>query len=705
MRSLRYILSLFLLGLAGPTAQAAHTHASLLLSSDEASPGATVLAGVRLQMDPHWHTYWKNPGLGTPTKIDWQLPKGVEAGEVRWPIPQKTIDQDVTTYTYSDAVVLLVPLKLAANLPPGPLQLKADVSWLECEVQCVPGQGAVEATLKVGPEDKASKDAALLANWEKKLPLPAAPPGARAYWEAAATGDLRPLVLEWKTSVTNADFFPLASDDFEVQGAATKLQSDTGTVRIRKQVKKVVGDWPKSVSGLLVEESAGSQHGYEATLAVVQSGNIASTPEPQTGLAAGAAPQAPALWKMLVYAFIGGLILNVMPCVLPVLALKVLGFVAQGRDDPHRARKLGLIYGLGVLVSFLALAAIVIALHAGWGFQFGNPYFLVVMTTLVTLIALNLFGVFEVHLGGRAMDAAAKLSSKHGASGAFFNGLLATVLATSCTAPFLGAAVGFASVQRPAIVLLVLGTVGIGLAAPYVVLSWQPSWLKFLPKPGAWMERFKVAMGFPMMAAAVWLFSLTALHYGERSFWLAIFLVFVGMAAWVYGEFAQRNRSHPALAIAWSVAIIASGYAFALESHLRWREPMAPGTSVASENEPGGIQWQRWTRAAVAEARTQGRPVLVDFTAKWCLTCNTIVKPALESASVKEKVRQLNVATFLGDYTGLPQEIREELKRYGKDGVPLVLVFPKKENAPAIVLPEAMTPGMIVNALERAATL
>ncbi len=698
----------FFLGLICQGVQAAHTHPSLLLSAEEARPGTTILAGVQLQMDPHWHTYWKNPGLGTPTKIDWQLPKGVTAGEVRWPIPEKIVDQDITTYTYSDTVVLLVPLKLAPDLPKGPIQLKAAVSWLECEVQCVPGQGPVEANLKIGPEDKLSQNAALLAAWEKKLPLQSPPAAAQASWEKAAAGDVRPLVIEWKTETgpTNADFLPYESEGYEVQGTNTLLQAPAGTVRIRKDVKRAGTQWPDKLSGVLLDESPSGKRGYEATLEIGQGTAIPDNSQERNGSSPAAPSQA--LWQALLKAFIGGLILNLMPCVLPVLALKILGFVSQGQGDPGRARKLGLIYGLGVLVSFLALALMVIAIQAaghkaGWGFQFGNPYFLVIMTTLVTLIALNLFGVFEVTLGGRAMNAASALSSKHGASGAFFNGLLATVLATSCTAPFLGAAIGYAFAQPPLIVLLVLGTVGVGLAAPYVILSWQPAWLKFLPKPGAWMERFKVAMGFPMMAAAVWLFSLTAPHYGDRAYWLAIFLVFVGLAAWVYGEFAQRNRVRPGVAVGVAIAILSGGYALAMESHLRWRQPLAPGSSMASENEPGGIQWQRWSRAGVTAARAEGRPVLVDFTAKWCLTCNTIVKPALESASVKQKVRELDVAPFLGDYTAFASDITEELNRYGRAGVPLVIVFPKKADAPAIVLPEALTPGMIVSALERAA--
>lgn len=684
-------------------ASAAHTQASLVLSADSARPGETVTAGVVMRMDSTWHTYWRNSGAsGMPTRIDWKLPPGITAGEVQWPVPEILIESDFTTYIYKDTTVLLVPLKLANDLKPGQVQLNADVSWLECAVQCVPGDAKVQASLTIGPENKPSASAAMLKEWEARLPQKDNTFGAKGSWEGPAKGDLRTLLIEWgsKQAANNPDFLPYSSEQFEVGGAVKRLGADAGQVRISKEVKKLSGDWPREIPGVAVQVANGKKEACEAVLKPGQttaiSGEVAAEPKKSLGM-------------MLLYAFIGGLILNVMPCVLPVIALKILGFVSQGHNEPRQARKLGLIYGLGVIVSFLAIAALVIVAKAagqkaGWGFQFGNPYFLIAMTTLVTLIALNLFGVFEVQLGGGAMDAAAKLSSKHGASGAFFNGLLATVLATSCTAPFLGAAIGFAFAQPPLIILLVLATVGLGLAAPYVVLSWQPGWLKWLPRPGPWMERFKVAVGFPMLAAAVWLFSIAALHYGERSWWLAIFLVFVAVAAWIYGEFVQRHRRNIGMALVAVALVLFNGYWFVLEGQLKWRSPAASsGPNKTIEVAAGGIQWQPWSRQAVEKAQAEGRPVLVDFTAKWCLTCNTIVKPALESSSVREKVRQLNAAAFLGDYTGFSDEITDELNRYGRAGVPLVLVFPKVAGARPIVLPEAITPGMVVKALEQAA--
>jgi thiol:disulfide interchange protein len=709
--ALNFLATILLFCLAALSAQAAHTHARLVLAADMVRPGDTIVAGLHLQMDSGWHTYWQNPGAsGIATTIDWKLPPGVTAGAPQWPVPEKLPEKELTTYIYRDEVVVLVPLKLAADLRTGTISIKAAVSWLECDVQCVPGHASVQADLNVGTETKASPDAGLIAAWEKKLPKQGAAVAARAWWEKPPTGDLRPVIIEWRSGGGErqaADFFPDASDNFEVQPQVEQLPAEGGAIQIRKEIKKLSGDWPGHISGLLVEGSGAGKQAYLASLELASADARALVATPPGGDAIGVSPT-PALWKMLIYAFVGGLILNIMPCVLPVIALKILGFVGQAKDNPRRARLLGLVYAAGVLVSFLALAGLVLGVKAaghkaGWGIQFSSPYFLIAITTLVTLIALNLFGVFEVHLGGRTMDAAANLSAKHGAAGAFFNGLLATILATSCTAPFLGAAVGFAFApsQTATTTLLVFLTVGIGLAFPYVLLTWQPGWLKLLPKPGLWMERFKIAMGFPMLAAAVWLFSLVTVYYAERSWWLAIFLVMVAVAAWIYGEFIQRHRARPVLAAAAIVLVLFAGYAYALEGHLRWREPVTQDKPTnSSEREANGVPWEPWSPAAVARARAEHRPVLVDFTAKWCLTCNTIVKPALESSSVQRKLQELNALPLLGDYTRFPDEITEELSRHGRAGVPLVLVYPADPNKPPIVLPEALTPGMVVNALE-----
>jgi len=718
--------------LAALTAQAAHTQVRLILSADAARPGDTIWAGVDMKMEPGWHTYWKNPGAaGLATKIEWQLPPGVIAGEIQWPLPEKLPPAEVTTYGYNDEVMLIVPLKLASDLKPGTLDLKAKVSWLECKEACIPGNASVEATLNIGTETKPSTDVALIQSWQKKAPLSADKNIlVRAWWEKPANGDTRPLMIEfnWLTLTVafkpeSIDFFPYASDDFEVQAAAEKLAD----FRFRKLVKKFSGDWPKEISGVIVVEVNGRRQGYQVKLPIADqapAGETASTQtssESRTGvppvsnfsgqnMETGGTPVLPSqsLWEMLLYAFIGGLILNIMPCVLPVIALKILGFINHAQHEPHRVRALGLIYAAGVLVSFLALAAVVIGVkaaghRAGWGMQFGSPVFVVCLTTLVTLVALNLFGVFEVTLGGRVLSAAGQLASKQGAVGAFFNGVLATALATPCTAPFLSIALGFAFAQKAPVIVLMFLAVGAGLAAPYVALSWNPIWLKFLPKPGAWMENFKIAMGFPMLLTAVWLFNLAADNYGKGVLWLGIFLVLVAFAAWIFGAFVQRGRAGKGVAVVIVLMLLIGGYAFALENQLHWREPVvvtdAAGISKAS---PDGIDWRPWSPAAVAKAQAAGRPALVDFTADWCLTCQVNKKIAIEIPSVRKKLKEINAVALVGDYTHFPDSITAELNRFNRAGVPLVLVYPKNPDAQPIILPQILTPGIVLDALDQA---
>jgi thiol:disulfide interchange protein DsbD len=706
--------------LAAIAAHAAHTQVRLILSADTAKAGDTVLAGVDLKMEPGWHTYWKNPGAaGMATKIEWQLPPGVTAGEIQWPLPEKLPPAEVTTYGYDNEVVLLVPLKLAADLKPGPLDLKAKVSWLECKEACIPGSGDVENTLNIGYETKPSDDATIIESWQGKVPRPIqAWPGwsVRLWWEKPANGDTRPLIIEGVYEgdlagklPNNFDFFPDANDDFEIQAANQTVPGTKSLFCFRKLVKKFSGDWPKEISGVLVFGSSSSSlktvdSGFEIKLPISDQASVGETIPAQTSSArrTGVPPvsnfsgqnmetgKMPVLPLMLLYAFIGGLILNIMPCVLPVIALKILGFVGESRSDPRHVRKLGLVYALGVLVSFLVLAAVVIGVktaghRAGWGMQFSSPVFIVCLTTLVMLVALNLFGVFEVNLGGRALDAASRLASKHGPAGAFFNGLLTTVLATSCTAPILGTALGFAFREGETVILLIFLTVGIGLAVPYVVLSWNPALLKFLPKPGAWMERFKIAMGFPMLATTVWLFLLAAGNFDKgRTLWFGLFLVALGLAAWIWGEFGQRGTKHRGLARAASV-LLAGGI----------------GTYAFCQT-PDQIEWQSWNPAAVAKAQAAGRPVFVDFTADWCVNCQVNKKIAIEVPSVRAKLKSMNAVALLGDYTHFTNTITAELNRFNRAGVPLVLVYPKEATAPPIVLPEILTPGIVLDALNRA---
>jgi thiol:disulfide interchange protein len=699
-----------LLWALAPLHAATATRISLLLEASLARPGDIVMAAVRLQMAPGWHSYWRNPGeSGSATTLDWHLPEGITAGPIQWPVPKKDLTEDLTTYVYEGEVWLLVPLTVSSKLAAGPKLLKADVAWQECQRLCVLGKGEIEAVLEVGTETKPSAASPAFEAARARLPQPAQSSVAGVRWTPGAKPDQKSLHLEIGMGEAE-DFLPYEQQRCEIAPAIERVRGANGRVTLKKTVTRTDTRWPSQVRGLILAQVGAGHVGLEITVP----GPSDSSRDAAGSAATAATTAAPALGArplglMLLFALVGGLILNVMPCVLPVIALKILGFVNQSREAPARVRKLGLVYGVGVLVSFLVMAALVIALKAAgqrtsWGMQFGNPVFVVLLTTLVTLVALNLFGVFEVVLGGRAMDAAGHLVSKEGVAGAFFNGVLATALATPCTAPFLGAALGFAFAQPAAIVVLVFLAVGVGLALPYVVLSWHPAWLKFLPKPGAWMERFKVAMGFPMLATAVWLFTLAAEHYGDV-FWLGVFLVTVALAAWIYGEFVQRGRSRKGLALGLAAAFLAFGYGYGLEKELRWRTPPAKPETGGAETlreGPDGIAWRRWSPAALAQARAEGRPVLVDFTARWCVTCNANKKTSIEIPSVRARLREIHAVALLGDYTKTPPEITDELARFGRAGVPLVLVYPKDASQPPAVLPELLTPGIVLDALAKA---
>lgn len=697
--------------------QGTNTAVSLLLERSAVRPGDTFWAALRLQMQPEWHTYWRAPGdAGQATKVKWTLPPGLTAGEIHWPVPERYSEAGLVTHVYHGEVLLLVPVTIGASAAPGDVELQGRVTWLECRKECLQGVANVSAKLTIGAESVASPHQGVIQATLQKLPLQDENTTLSARWAAEPKDDERPLVIELPAG---ADFFAYENQDFDIAAnTTTEPGAPAGRTLIRKNVVKYDGEWPASFLGLMVEQGGGGAPVSREVTVKLEA--AAAVPAARSGAAMEAQPAAPVaeplsprgLFTMLGFALLGGLILNIMPCVLPVIALKILGFVKQSQEDPGRVRVLGLYYTAGVLVSFLALAGLVIAVKAArggaaWGMQFQNPVFLIVMIMVVTLVALNLFGVFEVYLGGGAMSAASGLAAREGGTGAFFNGVLATVLATPCTAPFLGVSLGFAMTQGTAVILLFFLTIGAGLALPYLLLCLQPAWLKFLPKPGAWMVRFKMLMGFPMLATAVWLLSVTLTHFGKDALlWLGLFLVLLALAAWIYGEFIQKGLARRGLSGAAVFALVAVAFGWILEGKLDWRHPqadVAAGSPAQPRRARDGIAWEAWSPEAVAAARAAGRVVLVDFTADWCLTCKLNKKVALEVPEVRAAITNLNVAAFLGDYTRENPRITEELRRHQRAGVPMVLVFPRDPSQPPRVLPEALTKGGVLDALAWAA--
>jgi thiol:disulfide interchange protein DsbD len=718
-------------------AGAPHTTAKLLLSHATMQPGETNWAGVQLTMEPGWHTYWRNSGdSGEPTAIEWKLPDGVVAGEILWPIPERLeAPGPLFTYGYHEQVVLLVPMTIKPGAASGTgLALSANLRWMECSKDvCLKQRGSVTGSIAIGSESKESADASAIEDARKKLP--ARKPGdfARAWWNGSDKDGKRILILEWTgpraADGLEGDFFAFSSEKFIVSPAtASETTGKTNQFRVRTKVDKLSGDWPKTISGLLVErKGSATVNAVEVELAVADarpqgsSGELAaavaaerSNSTNSTGSASESAEASgetdpgngkeAAGWATVLrnigLGFLGGFILNLMPCVLPVIALKILGFVQQSQGSPSEVKRLGLIYGAGVLVSFLVLAGIVIALttagkSASWGMQFQNPFFVVAITVLVTLVALNLFGVFEVTLGSATMGKAGELASREGGAGAFFNGVLAVVLATPCTAPFMGVALGYAFANpTPSSIILIFSSVAVGLAFPYVLLSFNPRLMKLVPKPGPWMEHFKNAMGFPMAATAFWLLTLTEPHYGRKGvLWIGIYLVMVALAAWVWGQFVQRGGARKGVAAAVAGLILFAGYALALERQLHWR---TPGALI-------GIKWTPWSAQAVEEARKNGKAVFVDFTADWCVICQANKNTSIEIPSTRAKLTETGTVPMLADFTKDDDVILKELNKFGRSGVPLVLVYPKDPSKEVIVLPSALTPSIVREALDKAA--
>ncbi len=701
-------------GLSLNAATNAETKVRLILDADECRTGETIWAAVHFELADGWHTYWRYGGeAAQPPQIEWDLPVGVSAGALQWPVPEKYEQAGMFSYVYHDEVMLMLPLSI--NSPSGNLSIRAHVRWLECQEACVPRNQSLETTLVVGQVSRRSSQAQTIESWRAKVPpveegLPVA-----TRWVGEPVEDERSFSVIGEDRLQNRiqDFYPHAYDQFEVTGATKVVGGGAAQRGIEKSVYKYDGPWPTEIAGLMVlkhSDSPGSDY-VEPTLQFsegvakqggVNSGVTAVSPDDRAvefGVGWG---------RMLLFAFLGGFILNFMPCVLPVIALKILGFVKQSQESPGRVKRLGIVYALGVLASFLVLAGLVIGVQqagrlASWGMQFQSVGFLVPMMALVTLVALNFFGVFELSLGGGAMGAASRISAREGYPGAFFNGVLTTILATPCTAPFLATALGFAFAQSPSWIVVFFVMIAAGLAFPYVLLSWNPRLLRCLPKPGPWMGRFKMAMGFPMLATAVWLYSVALTHFSNGSeLWLGLLLVVIALAAWIWGQFVQQVPERRGGSMGLAMLIGLGGSAWILERELEWRQPSAEKTVAGMAVIEKGIEWRHWSHAAVAKARNEGHPVLVDFTAKWCQNCKVNKRLAIEIDRVKDKLEAIDAVTFRADFTHYDPIIAKELERFHRAGVPLVLVFSSDPSKPAQVLPALLTPQIVIDALDRA---
>ena len=681
------------LGLAGafaaPMVKTQHVEAELVSAQASAEPGKPVTMGLMLRMEPEWHTYWKNPGdSGLPTRIQWQLPPGWKAGAIEWPYPQKLPVGPLMNYGYEDEVVLLVPVTVPADAPLGPAQLKAHVEWLVCKDICIPEKGELDFTLPITDKPPAPEP-----RWQAHIErarnmLPVAQPG----WKADAAIGQGKLVVRLEPPAGAAvpskiAFFPERENLVE-PAAPQVITRDGNALRIEQKLAdpplKDVGEvkgvavadsgWPglDGRKALEVEAPVGSRVALAGPL------KTASASSGGSGFAGGT-------WAALAFAFIGGILLNLMPCVFPVLGIKVMGFVQHAHGESRAMRMQGVVYAAGVLASFLVLAGVMLVLRAGgmqlgWGFQLQSPAFVTLLAALFFVLALNLSGVFE--WGAFAQSLTANVSARGRYADAFLSGVLATVVATPCTAPFMGAAVGFTISQDAAVALAVLMTVGAGMALPVAALSFFPAALRRLPRPGAWMETFKQVLAFPLYATVAWLaWVLGAQASNDAVFALLAGLVLIAMAAWFYGRWAHAgSRWQPVLAI----LLAAVGIAVA------W-----PTAVPAGADAHGELAWQAWSPEKVAELTAQGKPVFVDFTAAWCVTCQVNKRVALNSSDVRSAFEDRGIVTLRADWTRQDPRITQTLAALGRNAVPVYALYVPGQSAPHL-LPEVLTPSIVM---------
>lgn len=723
--------------LSAARAQQVDLHTTVTLRADIASvqPGATFTAGVLLRMEKGWHTYWENSGeAGIPTAITWTLPDGVTAGEILWPVPHKYNESgDVLTYGYADETMLLVPITVAPGVAPGTeIHLRATVTWLECEHICIPGQAAVELRLPVRAEPPSSANADLFTRVRSLLPLAAgADPGisvdtrhARGSFQVL----LRPRTgkLRFEDGAL-PDFYPVVPEDVAAGRTTVVREGDAARLTVPlSSYEAVEGD--RRIGGVLVYAlESGGRRAVEVE-AVVPAAVFAAEGGPAGG-GAGILDQAfadvqvrrddtPVVLYFL-FAVLGGILLNVMPCVLPVIALKIFGLVRMAGDAPGRVRRLGWTFGAGIVASFLLLALVVIIIQAagtqvGWGFQFQEPYFVIAMSAVIFAFGLSLFGVFEVGLismvmfagVGAALERRAREEGGYGAS--FAEGVLATILATPCTAPFLGSALGFAFSQPWYVTMGIFLGAGAGMALPYVLLTTRPAWTKYLPKPGEWMESLKQFMGFLLMGTVLWLLYILGKQLGmEAVIWTTAFLIVIAVACWLVGRYATLHTSRARFAAVWvlAFALVAGGYWVFLHSILnleRALEAVGPSTAVAA-TPADGVPWEPFSRQILETHLAGGKQVFVDFTAEWCLTCKVNEKTVLAAREVVEEFRRSGTVPLKADWTNRNPEITELLAKFGRSGVPLYVLFPAGNPSSPVVFPEVITERMVIDALRSAA--
>jgi thiol:disulfide interchange protein DsbD len=683
----------------------AQVQASLVAADTSIQPGKSFTLALRLVHQPRWHTYWLNPGTGLATSIAWKLPPGWKAGGIQWPAPEvlKDPDGNIIGNGYEGDLLLPVTLSAPADLAPGSkVQLAATATWLMCLDVCKPGKAEVALTLPVSA-DPPQPDPQFGARIHAVL---AALPRADPAWTISASREAKVITLTVKPASGSppptAPVLHFFADDNLVGYDLPQVVKPDGAGGFVLTLQ-ISPDGPQDaakLTGVLTSDkgwlAAGSplpglRIDVPFAAGTASSGSSSSSSSTSGGTSAGQASAASGagLAGTLLLAFVGGMILNLMPCVFPVLGIKILGFVNQAGGERRKVVAHGLVFTSGVLLSFWALAGVLAALRAsgeqlGWGFQLQSPVFVFVLAAGMLLFALNMSGVFEIGLA--ATGVGGSLQMKSGLAGSFFTGILATVVATPCSAPFLAPALGAALALSTAQSFLIFTVIALGLSTPYLLLSIFPGAVKVLPRPGAWMETFKQFMAFPLYATVGYLLWVLAGQVEENSLLTILFgLVLIAMGVWIYGRWRAPGASagRARFGLVAGLALVAFG---------AWTGWPRPPSSTA-------IVWEKWSPEAVAQLRSDHRIVYVDFTARWCATCQANKKLVFHSDDVLRAFRDKHIATLRGDWTSQDPAITAELAKYHRSAVPFNLVWLPGHEDP-IILPSLLTPGIVLEAVK-----
>jgi thiol:disulfide interchange protein len=665
----------------GPV-KAQHLTAELVSLAPSIAPDGTLQVGLVLTLEEHWHVYWINAGdSGEPPKITWTLPEGITAGAMQFPIPSRLPLGPLMDFGYEDEVAFPVQLTAASSLKPGPIHLDAKIDWLVCREVCIPGKAHLGLDLTVSPTATApTQPVGALGEALTLIPKPL-PPGTKL--TVAGGKDDFVLTLTTGRRETHAEFYPF--DQEQIANAAPQpIESLSDGIRLRVRRSEDLKTLPANLHGVF---KLSDKIAYDFTSPVVP-GEVAAAPGSN---APDASTSSVTTLTAIGLAFLGGIILNLMPCVFPVLFLKGLALLQSSGQERKHLRSHGLVYTLGILVSFWAIVAALLILRAGgsqagWGFQLQSPIFLTLLAAGIFFFALSLAGLFDIGLSLTSVGG--ELAQKQGYTGSFFTGVLATVVATPCTAPLMGAAIGFALAQPAPITFAIFTALGLGLAAPYLLLSFQPAWTRLLPRPGAWMEIFKQVTAVIFFATVIWLVYVYGSLFaggasgGQGIYRVALLLgcfLMLAVAGWVLGKWPARWSSTIA-----AILIAAIGLAIPLYQ---------PKDTT--------LVWTPYSQQALTEARAAGHPVFIDFTAAWCLSCQVNERLVLKSSDVQHQFSKNKVTLLRADWTQYDPEITKQLASVNRSGVPTYVIYPAPVNSAPDVLPELLTKDIVLTALEK----